>query len=163
MSLFGMIKNKRIMETDVKQRIIDLINIKADSIYAFAKAINVRQTTISDYLNNGKTPSWQVLRGIITAYPDISVEWLLRGTGNSCYIDERDNIDIVRGDESQELKDAKATITRLSEENEALKRQIIELRAVNEYQDKRLDKMIAILHQEPPYNIAADNETPYNK
>ena len=146
------------MENDVKQRIIDLIDIKADSIYAFAKAINVRQTTISDYLNNGKTPSWQVLRGIITAYPDISVEWLLRGKGDTCYIDEQPK----DGDSDKQLAD-RAELTRLRTENEELKKIIIELRAVNEYQDKRLDKMIAILHQEPPYNIAADNETPYNK
>ena len=151
------------MEKDVKQRVMDLIDIKADSVYSFAKQIKVAQTTISEYLNNGKKVSFTIIRAILDTYPDVSAEWLLRGTGNSCYIDERDNIDIVRGDESQELKDAKATITRLSEENEALKRQIIELRAVNEYQDKRLDKMIAILHQEPPYSIAADNETSYNK
>jgi transcriptional regulator with XRE-family HTH domain len=151
------------MENGVKQRVMDLIDIKADSVYGFAKQINVAQTTISEYLNNGKKVSFTIIRAILDTFPDVSAEWLLRGTGDSCVIEERDNIDIVRGDESQELKDAKATITRLSEENEALKKQIIELNAILEYQEKRMDKLINILHQEPEprFSIVAEEQT-YN-
>lgn len=151
------------MEKDVKQRVMDLIAIKADSVYSFAKQIKVAQTTISEYLNNGKKVSFTIIRAILDTFPDVSAEWLLRGTGNSCFIEERDNIDIVRGDESLELKDAKATITRLNTENEALKKQIIELNAILEYQEKRIDKLINILHQEsePRFSIVAEEQT-YN-
>jgi tRNA(Leu) C34 or U34 (ribose-2'-O)-methylase TrmL len=85
------------MENGVKQRVMDLIDIKADSVYGFAKQINVAQTTISEYLNNGKKVSFTIIRAILDSFPDVSAEWLLRGTGNSCFIEERDNIDIVRG------------------------------------------------------------------
>lgn len=146
------------MEKDVKQRVMDLIDIKADSVYSFAKQINVAQTTISEYLNNGKKVSFTIIRAILDTYPDVSAEWLLRGKGDTCYIDEQPK----DGDSDKQLAD-RAELTRLRTENEELKKMIIELRAVNEYQEKRLDKMIAILHQEPPYNIAADNETSYNK
>jgi transcriptional regulator with XRE-family HTH domain len=161
--LFGLIQNKRDMENDVKQRIMDLIEIKADSVYAFSKQIKVAQTTLSEYLNNGKRVSFTIIRAILEAYPDVSAEWLLRGTGESCFIEERDIIDTPTAQDDEALISAKATITRLNMENETLKKQIIELRAIMEYQEKRLDKFINILHEEsnpsPSLSIVAEEPT----
>ena len=149
------------MENDVKQRIMDLIEIKADSVYAFSKQIKVAQTTLSEYLNNGKRVSFTIIRAILEAYPDVSAEWLLRGTGESCFIEERDIIDTPTEQDDEALISAKATITRLNMENETLKKQIIELRAIMEYQEKRLDKFISILHEErqPSLSIVAEEPT----
>lgn len=150
------------MENDVKQRIMYLIGIKADSVYAFSKQINVAQTTLSEYLNNGKRVSFTIIRAILEAYPDVSAEWLLRGTGESCFIEERDIIDTPTAQDDEALISAKATITRLNMENETLKKQIIELRAIMEYQEKRLDKLVGILHQEPTpqFSIVPEKQHP---
>lgn len=146
------------MENGVKQRITAIIENKADSTYAFAKAINVRQSTISDYLNSGKTPSWAVIRGIVETYSDISLEWLLRGEG-SMYTK-----DIPTDGDTEQTLDLKAEITRLRAEREELLQRITELNAVVNYQEKRLDKLVTLLHQEPPHFslVAEKPQTEYS-
>lgn len=100
------------MEEDVKQRVMDLVEIKTESICGFAKAINVAQTTLSEYLNNGKTPSFKVVNGILMAFPDISAEWLLRGKG-SMYITELPHVEMQDGDDkTEELTVELAKMTR---------------------------------------------------
>ena len=126
------------MEKSVKQRITALIDEKAESAYAFAKAINVKQTTLSDYLNNGKTPSWAVIRGIVDTYSDISVEWLLRGEG-SMYIS-----DIPTDGDTEQVLDLKDEITRLRAERDEYKAEAERLRIICEYQDQRLDRYAGI-------------------
>ncbi len=168
-ALFGFNQNKRSMENDVKQRVREVIDANAESTYAFSKEIRVKQTTVSDYLNNGKTPSWAVIRGIIEEYSDISLEWLLRGKG-PMYIS-----DIPTDDDTDQVLDLKAEITRLRAERdelrkgveelrkgvEPLRQEVIELRAINRYQEKRLDKLAGLLREEPQLSIAAEKRTDY--
>lgn len=137
---------------------MDLIEIKSTSVSAFAKSIKVSQTTLSDYLNSGKTPSWAVLRGIIEAYPDISVEWLLRGNGDTCFVEDLPSTDHTDTDEVLELK---TELTRLRAECAEYREEIVKLRAIIEYQEKRLDKMVGILHEEPRFSVVAEGQT-YN-
>jgi transcriptional regulator with XRE-family HTH domain len=140
------------MENGVKQRIKAVIEEKTNSVYAFSREIGIKQTTISDYLNNGKTPSWAVVRGIIATYSDISVEWLLRGDG-PMYISDIPSTD---HDDSDEVLELKAEITRLRAERDELVRKL----AISE---RRIDKLIDILHQEPEprFSIVAEEQT-YN-
>lgn len=70
------------MESGVKQRVIDLAEIKCDSLSAFTKAINVGQSTMSEYINRGKKPSGVIITAILKQFPDVSAEWLLRGEGD---------------------------------------------------------------------------------
>lgn len=70
------------MENGVKQRVIDLAEIKCDSLSAFTKAINVGQSTMSEYINRGKKPSGVIITAILKQFPDVSAEWLLRGEGD---------------------------------------------------------------------------------
>lgn len=147
------------MENGVKQRVREVIDANAESAYAFSKEIGVKQTTVSDYLNNGKTPSWAVIRGIIEEYSDISLEWLLRGKG-SMYISDLPSTDHT---DTDEVLDLKAEITRLRVEREEMQKRIIELEAITQYQEKRLDKMLNILHEErnpsPSLSIVAEEQT----
>lgn len=145
-------KINRDMENGVKQRIKAVIDEKTNSVYAFSREIGIKQTTISDYLNNGKTPSWAVVRGIIATYSDISVEWLLRGEG-PMYISDLPSTD---HDDSDEVLELKAEITRLRAERDELARKL----AISE---RRIDKLIDILHQEPEprFSIVAEEQT-YN-
>lgn len=138
------------MENGVKQRIKAVIDEKTNSVYAFSREIGIKQTTLSDYLNNGKTPSWAVVRGIIATYSDISVEWLLRGEG-SMYISDLPSTD---HDDSDEVLELKAEITRLRAERDELARKL----AISE---RRIDKLIDILHQEPEprFSIVAEEST----
>ena len=132
------------MENDVKQRIKAVIEEKSTSVYAFSREIGIKQTTISDYLNNGKTPSWAVIRGIITEYSDISVEWLLRGKG-PMHISDLPSTD---HDDSDEVLDLKAEITRLRAELAELREVNVTLQADNRRLSERTDKLIDILYRD---------------
>lgn len=100
------------MKRGVKQRVMDLVEVKTESVSGFAKAINVAQTTLSEYLNNGKIPSFKVVNGILEAFPDVSAEWLLRGKG-SMYITELPHVEMQDGDDkTEELTVELAKITR---------------------------------------------------
>lgn len=132
------------MENGVKQRIKAVIDEKTNSVYAFSREIGIKQTTISDYLNNGKTPSWAVVRGIIATYSDISVEWLLRGDG-PMYISDLPSTD---HDDSDEVLELKAEITRLRAELEELREENEELQAENQRLNERTDKLIDILYRD---------------
>ena len=130
------------MENDVKQRIKAVIDEKSTSVYAFSREVGIKQTTISDYLNNGKTPSWAVIRGIIATYSDISVEWLLRGKG-AMYIS-----DIPTDSDTDEVLDLKAEITRLRAELAELREENETLQADNRRLSERTDKLIDILYRD---------------
>lgn len=145
------------MENGVKQRVREVINANAESAYAFSKEIGVKQTTVSDYLNNGKTPSWAVIRGIIEEYSDISLEWLLRGKG-TMYIS-----DIPADGDSEQVLDLKAELMRKEGEVEGLRQTIAELTAAMAKREAQLDKLINILHEErqpsPSLSIVAEEPT----
>lgn len=131
------------MENDVKQRVREVIDANAESAYAFSKKIGVKQSTVSDYLNNGKTPSWAVIRGIIEEYSDISLEWLLRGK-HTMYIS-----DIPTDSDTDEVLELKAEITRLRVELAELREENETLQADNRRLSERTDKLIDILYDEP--------------
>jgi transcriptional regulator with XRE-family HTH domain len=133
------------MENDVKQRIKAVIDEKSTSVYAFSREVGIKQTTISDYLNNGKTPSWAVIRGIIATYSDISVEWLLRGKGPMLISD----LPSTDHDDTDEVLDLKAEITRLRAELAELREENETLQADNRRLSERTDKLIDILYDEP--------------
>ena len=80
--------NRTKLEQDLKQRVADIV--KSDyksSINKFAAALGLRQTTLNDQINgNGKISATTIL-SILHVRPDISAEWLLRGTGEM-YISE---------------------------------------------------------------------------
>lgn len=161
------------METSVKQRIKELIDKRSESVYAFAKQINVAQTTLSEYLNNGKKVSFTIIRAILEAFPDVSADWLLRGIEPSASND----LPLLDREESGNTMLLKADITRLTMENEKLLHKVeqvtrerdyaikerdqlmLENRAIN----RRVDKLIDILYQDPSsrISIAPDGRVPY--
>ncbi len=75
--------NRTKLEQDLKQRVSDIV--KSDynsSVNKFAAELGLRQTTLNDQINgNGKISATTIL-SILQVRPDISAEWLLRGTGD---------------------------------------------------------------------------------
>lgn len=70
---------------EIVQRIKKLIEEKYGSrgTTSFAKAIGVEQVTLSRQLNGQRGVSLEVIEAVLTAFPDVSAEWLLRGEGDS--------------------------------------------------------------------------------
>lgn len=63
------------------ERIKELIAHKEMSETAFSKIIGVSQRTLNNYMN-GRTPSLEVIDALLSAFPEVSAEWLLRGGGD---------------------------------------------------------------------------------
>lgn len=69
------------MKDDVLQRVKTICELKSASETQFAKLIGAKQKTINQQLRGDVQLSLSVLLLIIEAFPDISTEWLLRGSG----------------------------------------------------------------------------------
>lgn len=70
------------IQNAVVQRVITFIEKTGKSVNAFAKSIGVGQQTLSKQLKlDGCGVSFTTVVGILTAYPELSAEWLLRGEG----------------------------------------------------------------------------------
>lgn len=65
------------------ERIKEIILQKGLSPSGFADAIQVQRSSISHILNGRNKPSLELIQKIITAFPDIDIEWLLTGQKSS--------------------------------------------------------------------------------
>ena len=71
------------LEQTLKQRVIEVVNLEyKTSVNKFATALGLRQTTLNDQINGKGKISAAVIIALLSAHPDISAEWLLRGTGS---------------------------------------------------------------------------------
>lgn len=69
------------MKDDILQRIIIVCKQKSDSETQFAKMIGANQKTINQQLRGERSVSFDTVSKILSAFEDISSEWLLRGKG----------------------------------------------------------------------------------
>lgn len=69
------------MKTSVLQRVSQLITHYKLSKNAFANKINMEQTTVNNQLIGERGISIDLIMNVLSAFPEISSEWLLRGEG----------------------------------------------------------------------------------
>ena len=55
-----------------------------------ASVLGLSPATITNYLGGVKAPSYDFIMALLTTYPDISAEWLLRGEGPMLRTDQID-------------------------------------------------------------------------
>lgn len=55
-----------------------------------ASVLGLSPATITNYLGGVKAPSYEFIMALLTTYPDISAEWLLRGEGPMLRTDQID-------------------------------------------------------------------------
>lgn len=124
-----------------------------------ARRLGISQSTLNGYTLGKRKPSYDLAESVLNAFSDVSAEWLMRGEG-TMYISDLPSTDHTDTDEVLGLK---AEITRLRVEREEMQKRIIELEAITQYQEKRLDKMLGILHEErqpsPSLSIVAEEPT----
>ena len=70
------------MENPINQRIKDVLSEKRWTVNSLSKALNISQPTLSRQISGIASMDSKVICGIALLWPDISAEWLLRGTGN---------------------------------------------------------------------------------
>lgn len=70
------------MKETVLQRVNYVIDNFGKTKNHFANEIGMSGTTVWRQLKGEQALSSKLIEGILTAYPDVSAEWLLRGTGD---------------------------------------------------------------------------------
>lgn len=88
------------------ERLIQRINEVKDyykmSNRGFATAIGVPFASTNNYLNGAREPKVGFIIAVLSAFADVSAEWLMRGTGSMFIVDKQTSEEITR-----ELADAK--------------------------------------------------------
>lgn len=69
------------MEATIYQRVKLVLGDKSISVNALSKQINVAQATLNPQLRGDRTLAANIVEKILTAFPDVSAEWLMRGVG----------------------------------------------------------------------------------
>lgn len=76
-------------ESDVRERIKQILIIKEVSVNKLAGYVTTEQVRINNQINKTTTISTNTLLLVLSTFPDVSAEWLLRGEG-SMYRDGKD-------------------------------------------------------------------------
>ena len=116
------------------ERIKMLISENAKSERDFAMKIGVNQVTLNNYTANKRKLSLEIIEAILNAFPEISAEWLLRGTGSMMLNETSDSIKANDFDEAwykKVIDDQHDTISLLKEKVKFIEKQIEEKRNVN--------------------------------
>lgn len=69
------------MESTTNQRLKRIIDKSNLSVNAFAKRVDVPQTTLSNMIKRGTEPSTKTLNAVLSAFPEVNPDWLLTGSG----------------------------------------------------------------------------------
>lgn len=86
---------------DINYRIAEIINHYDIEQQEIAKKISVTPATISKIVKGLSVPGGRVLVEILAQYPEVSAEWLMRGTGNM----------LLNQSKSTELQESHISIT----------------------------------------------------
>lgn len=100
------------------ERIKMMISEMAKSERDFAMKIGVNQVTLNNYTANKRKLSLEIIEAILNAFPEISAEWLLRGTGSMMLNKTSDSIKANDFDEAwykKVIDDQHDTISLLKE------------------------------------------------
>lgn len=71
------------MESDVRDRIKQILAEKGLNPTQLSKMFSVNQKTLNSQINGTTTISVSTILLVLNAIPNLSTEWLLRGKGNS--------------------------------------------------------------------------------
>ena len=64
----------------MNERIKELVNAKCNgSILAFSKILDMPQTSVNAMISGKMKISQKLIVAVVTTFPDLSAEWLLRG------------------------------------------------------------------------------------
>jgi len=68
--------------TSINQRIKAFLRQEGITVNALARRLGVHQQTLHNYVECGRAPSYDFIDKLLTAFPDLSAEWLVRGSGD---------------------------------------------------------------------------------
>lgn len=105
----------------------------------FAELIGSNKKTVSQQLKGERSISLDTILNILSAFPNISSEWLLRGVGN---MEVSDNLPKFHGEETDIELEIHAELARKTAELEEYKLRNFRLEAQKDYLQERNDDLV---------------------
>ena len=131
------------MKQGVLERVLQLYESLANGDERFdskfAELIGSNKKTVSQQLKGERSISLDTILNILSAFPNISSEWLLRGQGEMLVTD---NLPKLHGFETDTELDVHAELARKTAELEEIKYQNIRLEAQMDYLQQRCDDLV---------------------
>lgn len=122
------------------ERVLKLIETKTyGNEKDFALQIGIKQQTINNYTKGKRTVSLDAIIAILTAYEDVSAEWLLRGKGEMILTD---NMPTFTGEETEAEENLKIELSKIEAELQEYKLQNLRLEAQKDYLQERNDDLV---------------------
>lgn len=122
------------------ERVLKLIETKTyGNEKDFALQIGIKQQTINNYTKGKRTVSLDAIIAILTAYEDVSAEWLLRGKGEMILTD---NMPTFTGEETETEENLKIELSKIEAELQEYKLQNLRLEAQKDYLQERNDDLV---------------------
>lgn len=122
------------METDIKNRVKVALRALDISPYSIARMQNLNERTIYDQINGNSKIGVATIEALLAYCPDISAEWIFRGTGDMLITNKPMEINIdnsSRGHHNTNIGSI-GTQTITNSDLAELKQQIAELKADKE-------------------------------
>lgn len=120
-------------EKDVKERALMAMKVCNISAYAIAKFCSMNERTVYEQINGNSKMGVATVEALLAYRPDLSAEWLLRGTGDMLITNKPTEININNsnmGHHNTNIGSGTQTIT--TSDLAELKQQIAELKADKE-------------------------------
>ena len=124
------------MEVTIYQRIMLILDDKQVSVNALSKLVGMSQTTLNTQLKGERALSANVVAKVLSVFPDVSAEWVIRGVG-TMYHKECDE-DYVSYMDSETPHRVENKIEEYHQDDSVWKAKYDEL-------EKRYDQLLSIL------------------
>lgn len=69
-------------ESSVHQRLTAFLHALDISQTSLAHKIGLPQNSVNNYMRGIRNPSYEFIEALLSSYPDLSAEWLMRGNGD---------------------------------------------------------------------------------
>lgn len=105
------------MQGPLNQRIKELLKEKRWTVNSLSKQINMSQPTLNRQITGVASIDAMLLVGLLTLFPDVSAEWLLRGVGSMTNTEKKNDSELasVCIDQAKEIYHLKQRIAELEQ------------------------------------------------
>lgn len=126
------------MEDAIRQRVEEVFSYYSTTANKVADGDSAFQNRLSRQINQGSAISCDTILRILSAFPDVSSDWLLLGKGSMF----SDNLPPMTGEEDDTTLDLHAQLAKLTAEVGELRLQNIKLQAQMEYLEEYNTRLI---------------------
>jgi len=124
---------------EVRERILLIFNHFATNNNKLSDGDTALRNRLTRQINNDAAITIDTISVVLSSFPDVSAEWLLRGKGEMLI---SDNLPKFHGEETDTELDVHAELARKTAELEELKLQVLRLDAQKDYLQERNDNLV---------------------